>query len=74
MKDLCDGRRKKMDDNGDLLKLLNMVRKMMIWMEDVVRKMKKYEKNRDVSGVELMMNKKKSLKEEIDEREDKLNE
>jgi spectrin beta len=67
---MCDSRRLKLSDTGDLFKFFNMVRILMLWMEDVVRQMNTSEKPRDVSGVELLMNNHQSLKAEIDTRED----
>ena len=67
---MCDTRRIKLSDTGDLFKFFNMVRTLMLWMEDVVRQMNTSEKPRDVSGVELLMNNHQSLKAEIDTRED----
>ncbi|KAI1288342.1 Spectrin beta chain [Halotydeus destructor] len=63
-------RRDKLADTGDLFKFFNMVRDLMLWMDDVVRQMNTSEKPRDVSGVELLMNNHQSLKAEIDARED----
>ncbi|XP_018305239.1 spectrin beta chain [Mycetomoellerius zeteki] len=54
------------------LQSFNMVRTLMIWMDDVVRQMNTSEKPRDVAGVELLMNNHQSLKAEIDAREDNL--
>ncbi|XP_062554879.1 spectrin beta chain isoform X1 [Armigeres subalbatus] len=67
---MCDARKNKLADTGDLFKFFNMVRTLMLWMEDVVRQMNTSEKPRDVSGVELLMNNHQSLKAEIDTRED----
>lgn len=67
---MCEARRQKLGDTGDLFKFFNMVRILMLWMEDVVRQMNTSEKPRDVSGVELLMNNHQSLKAEIDTRED----
>ena len=67
---MCESRREKLSDTGDLFKFFNMVRILMLWMEDVVRQMNTSEKPRDVSGVELLMNNHQSLKAEIDTRED----
>ncbi|XP_048516280.1 spectrin beta chain isoform X2 [Athalia rosae] len=72
LQSLCDGRKAKLEDTGDLFKFFNMVRTLMIWMDDVVRQMNTPEKPRDVSGVELLMNNHQSLKAEIDTREDNL--
>lgn len=67
---MCDARKQKLADTGDLFKFFNMIRTLMLWMEDVVRQMNTSEKPRDVSGVELLMNNHQSLKAEIDTRED----
>lgn len=67
---MCEARKNKLADTGDLFKFFNMVRILMLWMEDVVRQMNTSEKPRDVSGVELLMNNHQSLKAEIDTRED----
>lgn len=67
---LCESRKQKLSDTGDLFKFFNMVRTLMLWMEDVVRQMNTSEKPKDVSGVELLMNNHQSLKAEIDTRED----
>lgn len=66
---LCDLRRLKLDDTGDLFSLLNMMRDLRIWMDDLVRQMNTSEKPRDVSGVELLMNNHQGLRAEIDTRE-----
>ncbi|XP_043206093.1 spectrin beta chain-like isoform X2 [Amphibalanus amphitrite] len=67
---LCDARKAKLADTGDLFKFFNMCRILMLWMDDVNRQMNTTEKPRDVSGVELLMNNHQSLKAEIDTRED----
>jgi spectrin beta len=67
---MCDSRKQKLSDTDGLFKFFNMVRTLMLWMEDVVRQMNTSEKPRDVSGVELLMNNHQSLKAEIDTRED----
>ncbi|XP_044730255.1 spectrin beta chain isoform X2 [Chrysoperla carnea] len=67
---MCDARKHKLADTGDLFKFFNLVRNLMLWMDDVVRQMNTSEKPRDVSGVELLMNNHQSLKAEIDARED----
>lgn len=72
LQSLCDARRTKLEDTGDLFRFFNMVRTLMIWMDDVVRQMNTSEKPRDVAGVELLMNNHQSLKAEIDAREDNL--
>ncbi|XP_077282982.1 spectrin beta chain isoform X2 [Arctopsyche grandis] len=68
----CEARRVKLADTGDLFKFFNMVRTLMLWMDDVLRHMNTSEKPRDVSGVELLMNNHQSLKAEVDAREDNL--
>uniref|UniRef100_A0A0K8SEL8 Spectrin beta chain n=2 Tax=Lygus hesperus TaxID=30085 RepID=A0A0K8SEL8_LYGHE len=67
---MCDARKAKLADTGDLFKFFNMVRTLILWMDDVIRQMNTTEKPRDVSGVELLMNNHQSLKAEIDTRED----
>ncbi|XP_047735798.1 spectrin beta chain isoform X3 [Hyalella azteca] len=67
---MCEERRVKLNDTGDLFKFFCLVRTLMLWMDDVVRQMNTTEKARDVSGVELLMNNHQSLKAEIDARED----
>ncbi|XP_024081152.1 spectrin beta chain isoform X3 [Cimex lectularius] len=67
---MCEARSAKLADTGDLFKFFNMVRTLILWMDDVVRQMNTTEKPRDVSGVELLMNNHQSLKAEIDTRED----
>ncbi|XP_042895897.1 spectrin beta chain [Parasteatoda tepidariorum] len=69
---MCEGRKLKLADTNDLFRFLNMVRDLMLWMEDIVRQMNTSEKPRDVSGVELLMNNHQSLKAEIDAREDNI--
>ncbi|ODM93367.1 Spectrin beta chain, partial [Orchesella cincta] len=67
---LCEGRKQKLGDTGDLFKFFNMIRSLMLWMDDVTFQMNTSEKPRDVSGVELLMNNHQSLKAEIDAREE----
>ncbi|CAH1390274.1 unnamed protein product [Nezara viridula] len=67
---LCEARKAKLDDTGDLFRFFIMVRTLILWMDDVIRQMNTTEKPRDVSGVELLMNNHQSLKAEIDTRED----
>ncbi|KAG1673118.1 Spectrin beta chain [Nymphon striatum] len=71
---MCEARKAKLSDTGDLFKFFNMVRTLMLWMDDLTRQMNSSEKPRDVSGVELLMNNHQSLKAEIDAREDKMSE
>uniref|UniRef100_A0A4D5R949 Spectrin beta chain n=1 Tax=Scolopendra viridis TaxID=118503 RepID=A0A4D5R949_SCOVI len=70
LQNMCEGRRLKLADTGDLFKFFNMVRTLMLWMDDIIRQMNTSEKPRDVSGVELLMNNHQSVKAEIDARED----
>ncbi|KAK8720528.1 hypothetical protein OTU49_013268 [Cherax quadricarinatus] len=70
---MCEDRRVKLHDTGDLFKFFNMVRTLILWMDDVIRQMNTTEKPRDVSGVELLMNNHQSLKAEVDAREDNFN-
>ena len=51
-----DNRNNKLNDTSDLFKFFQMVRNLMVWMDDLVRQMSTSEKPRDVSGVELLMN------------------
>lgn len=43
---MCETRREKLADTGDLFRFLNMVRDLMLWMEDTVRLMNTSEKPR----------------------------
>merc|ERR1719225_2358602 len=65
-----ESRKSKLNDTSDLFKFFQMVRNLMVWMEDLMRQMKTSEKPRDVSGVELLMNNHRGHKAEIDARED----
>ncbi|CDW55393.1 Spectrin beta chain [Trichuris trichiura] len=67
---ICDGRRVKLLDTSDLFRFMQMVRDLLIWMEEVRREMNTQERPKDVSGVELLMNNHQSLKAEIDAREE----
>ncbi|XP_032787787.2 spectrin beta chain isoform X4 [Daphnia magna] len=67
---LCEGRRQKLADTGDLFRFFSMVRTLVLWIDDLIRQMNTTEKPRDVSGVELLMNNHQSLKAEIDARGD----
>lgn len=44
--DMCQARRVKLIDTGDLFRFFNMVRDLMLWMDDVVRQMNTSEKPR----------------------------
>lgn len=43
---MCDARRFKLSDTGDLFKFFNMVRNLMLWMDDITRQMNSSEKPR----------------------------
>ncbi|XP_038072907.1 spectrin beta chain, non-erythrocytic 1-like isoform X2 [Patiria miniata] len=64
----------KLDHTSDLYRFLNMVRSLMLWMEDVIQQIITQEKARDVSGVELLMNQHQNVKAEIDTRDDSFTE
>ncbi|GAV05346.1 hypothetical protein RvY_15494 [Ramazzottius varieornatus] len=69
LQQMVDLRRSKLSDTGDLFRFFNMVRDLMLWMDDVNRQMNTSERARDVSGVELLMNNHQSLRAEIDARD-----
>merc|ERR1712223_1043315 len=70
LKGMGDNRYSKLNDTSDLFKFFQMVRNLILWMDDLMRQMKTSEKPRDVSGVELLMNNHQGHKAEIDARED----
>lgn len=45
----CEDRRLKLGDTGDLFKFFNMVRTLMVWIDDVIRQMNTSEKPRLVA-------------------------
>lgn len=63
-----DSRKRQLNDMNDLYKFFNMSRDLMMWMETQMREMSNYDKPRDVSGVELLINNHQSVKAEIDAR------
>lgn len=65
---LVDSRKHQLNDMNDLYKFLNMSRDLMMWMDAQMREMSNYDKPRDVSGVELLINNHQSVKAEIDAR------
>eukprot|EP00106_Octopus_bimaculoides_P014006 XP_014781448.1 PREDICTED: spectrin beta chain-like [Octopus bimaculoides] len=67
---MVESRRMRLADASDLYRFFNMVRDLMLWIDDIRRQMSTQEKPRDVSGVELLMNNHQSLKAEIDAREE----
>ncbi|CAD6199906.1 unnamed protein product [Caenorhabditis auriculariae] len=73
LRGLCDARTTRLDDTSDLFKFMNMVRDLLLWMDEVKREMNSQERPKDVSGVELLMNNHQSLKAEIDAREENFN-
>uniref|UniRef100_A0A914HJH5 Spectrin beta chain n=1 Tax=Globodera rostochiensis TaxID=31243 RepID=A0A914HJH5_GLORO len=66
----CEARSMRLNDTSDLFRFMNMVRDLLVWIEEVKREMLSHERPRDVSGVELLMNNHQSLKAEIDTREE----
>ncbi|CAJ0961934.1 unnamed protein product, partial [Mesorhabditis belari] len=70
LRGLCDARSSRLNDTSDLFKFMNMVRDLLLWMDEVKREMTMHDRPKDVSGVELLMNNHQSLKAEIDARED----
>lgn len=66
---MCEARRKRLEETGDLFKFLNKIRELMSWMEDVVRQMNTSEKPRDVHGVEQLMKNHQDLKAEIESKQ-----
>nr|XP_061794647.1 spectrin beta chain, non-erythrocytic 1-like isoform X2 [Nerophis lumbriciformis] len=66
----AEGRRGKLADTGDKFRFFNLVRDLMLWMDDVIRLIEAQEKPRDVSSVELLMNNHQGIKAEIDARND----
>ncbi|XP_070577536.1 spectrin beta chain, non-erythrocytic 1-like isoform X2 [Ptychodera flava] len=71
---MVDGRKIKLADTSDYFRFLNMVRDLMLWMDDVTIQINTQEKARDVSGVELLMNQHQNIKAEIDARDDSFTE
>ncbi|CAI4222623.1 unnamed protein product [Auanema sp. JU1783] len=69
----CDVRTSRLHDTNDLFRFINMVRDLLLWMDEVKREMSSQERPKDVSGVELLMNNHQSLKAEIDAREENFN-
>ncbi|XP_052270062.1 spectrin beta chain-like isoform X3 [Dreissena polymorpha] len=67
---MVESRRLKLANASDLYRFFNMVRDLLLWMDDIVRQMNTQEKPRDVSGVELLMNNHQSVKAEVDAREE----
>ncbi|TPP60271.1 Spectrin beta chain [Fasciola gigantica] len=57
-------------DAADVHRFFAMVRELRMWMEIMRTEMATKEKPRDVSGVELLMNNHRSLKAEVDAREE----
>ncbi|VDK74725.1 unnamed protein product [Litomosoides sigmodontis] len=70
---VCDARSMRLGDTSDLFRFMNMVRDLLLWMNEVRREMTSQERPKDVSGVELLMNNHQSLKAEIDAREENFN-
>ncbi|XP_052768377.1 spectrin beta chain-like isoform X4 [Mya arenaria] len=70
LNNMVETRRLKLANASDLYRFFNMVRDLLLWMDDTIRQMNTQEKPRDVSGVELLMNNHQSLKAEVDAREE----
>ena len=64
-----ENRKIRLNDTADLFEFFQMVRNLMVWMDDLLRQMVTSEKPRDVSGVELLMNNHQGHKAEIDARD-----
>jgi spectrin beta len=43
---ICEARKQKLGDTGDLFRFFNMVRTLMLWMDDVIIQMNTSEKPR----------------------------
>ena len=48
LQNLCDGRRQKLADTGDLFRFFSMVRTLMLWIDDLVRQMTQTETPRQL--------------------------
>ncbi|XP_030854304.1 spectrin beta chain, non-erythrocytic 1 isoform X1 [Strongylocentrotus purpuratus] len=59
----------RLDQTDELFRFLNLVRALMMWMEDILLQIINQDKARDVSGVELLMNGHQNIKAEIDTRD-----
>ena len=53
LQNMCDSRKQKLADTGDLFKFFIMVRTLMLWMDDVVRQMNTSEKPRYLTHTSL---------------------
>ncbi|NP_001171782.1 beta spectrin-like [Saccoglossus kowalevskii] len=69
-----EGRKIKLADTSDYFRFLNMVRDLMLWMDDVTIQINTQEQARDVSGVELLMNQHQNIKAEVDARDNSFTE
>ncbi|KAG9510173.1 Spectrin beta chain, partial [Fragariocoptes setiger] len=65
---MCESRRRRLAETGDLYKLFDKIKELMFWMENTVRQMNSSEKPRDVHGVENLMASHQTMKSEIDGR------
>lgn len=50
---LCEARRQKLGDTGDLFRFFSLVRTLMLWIDDLVRQMNTTEKPRYISRLSL---------------------
>ncbi|XP_048522723.1 spectrin beta chain-like [Dendroctonus ponderosae] len=57
---VCEQRKGKLADTGDLFEFFNLVRTLMQWMDNVVSQVNTSEKPRYFGGVELLMSNQKS--------------
>ena len=46
LQSLCDARRQKLADTGDLFRFYSMVRALLLWIDDLIRQMNTTEKPR----------------------------
>lgn len=66
----AERRRTQLLDAADLHRFFAMVRELRLWMEAMRADIGAADRPRDVSGVELLMNSHRSLRAEIDAREE----
>ncbi|XP_055520757.1 spectrin beta chain, non-erythrocytic 1-like isoform X2 [Leucoraja erinacea] len=64
------GRKQLISDSVEKFRFFNLVRALMLWMDDVNRQMDAQEKPRDVSSADLTIKNHQGIKSEIDARND----
>ncbi|XP_067877956.1 spectrin beta chain, non-erythrocytic 1-like isoform X6 [Heterodontus francisci] len=64
------GRKQLLSDTVEKFRFFNLVRALMLWMDDVNRQMDTQEKPRDVSSADLTIKNHQGIKSEIDARDD----